>query len=128
MRFGDVNNQERDLVSVLFVELVEGRNLPPEGRSSVTAEYKHDGPALFGKPGEPNALTFVQLEQCEVWSGISGMESARTGVGPQRFEWKKQENHRAGHFGHHAPKRIGSLKHGPPNVRPKREVGDHQTD
>src|SRR6267378_1778010 len=35
MRFGDVDDEELDLVRILLVELVEGGNLPPERRSSV---------------------------------------------------------------------------------------------
>jgi hypothetical protein len=43
MRLGDVNDQECDLIVVFIVELVEGRNLPPEGRSSVASENEYDG-------------------------------------------------------------------------------------
>jgi hypothetical protein len=43
MRFGNVNNQESDTPAILFVELIEGRNLPPERRSSVAAEYQNHG-------------------------------------------------------------------------------------
>ena len=43
MRFEDVNRVERDAVVIPIVELVEGRNLPPEGRSSVAAKDEHDG-------------------------------------------------------------------------------------
>ena len=39
MRFGNVNNQERDAPAILLVKLVEGRNLPPERWSRVAAEY-----------------------------------------------------------------------------------------
>jgi hypothetical protein len=49
MRFGDVDHQERDLLSVLLVELVESGNLPPEGRSSVAAEDEHNRLALRDK-------------------------------------------------------------------------------
>ena len=38
---GDVHHEKRDFVSVLIVEFVEGRNLPPEWRSSVTTK-NHD--------------------------------------------------------------------------------------
>jgi len=41
MRFQDVNRVERDLASILLVEFVEGRNLPPEGRSSIAPEDQH---------------------------------------------------------------------------------------
>lgn len=43
MRFGNVNNQESNTPAILFVELIEGRNLPPERRSSVAAEYQNCG-------------------------------------------------------------------------------------
>jgi hypothetical protein len=43
MRFGNVNNQERDAPAILLVKLVEGRNLPPERWSSVAAEYQNHG-------------------------------------------------------------------------------------
>src|SRR5579872_5445200 len=39
----NVDHQERHSVSILIVELVEGRNLPPKWRSSVTSEHQHDG-------------------------------------------------------------------------------------
>jgi hypothetical protein len=43
MRFGNVNNQEGDTPAIPFVELIEGRNLPPERWSSVAAEYQNHG-------------------------------------------------------------------------------------
>ncbi len=49
MRLGDVDHEERDLTSILLVELVEGRNLPPEGRSSVASKDEHDRLALGRK-------------------------------------------------------------------------------
>ena len=39
--FQDVHGVERDVVAILLVQLVEGGNLPPEGRSGVTAENEH---------------------------------------------------------------------------------------
>ena len=41
VRLGDVHHEKRDFASILIVEFVEGRNLPPEGRSSVAAENHH---------------------------------------------------------------------------------------
>jgi hypothetical protein len=38
MRFTDVHHVKRDLILILFVELVESGNLPPERRSGVAAE------------------------------------------------------------------------------------------
>jgi hypothetical protein len=38
----NINSQECNLFSVLIIELVEGGNLPPERRSSITAEDQHD--------------------------------------------------------------------------------------
>ena len=49
MRLGDVDHQERDLLSVLLVELVESGNLPPEGRSSIAAKDEHHRLALRDK-------------------------------------------------------------------------------
>jgi len=39
MRLGDVHNQEGNPPAILLVKLIQGRNLPPERRSSVAAEY-----------------------------------------------------------------------------------------
>src|ERR1700674_3981843 len=42
MRFQNVDRKECHLVAVLVVKLVEGRNLPPEGRSSIASKYQND--------------------------------------------------------------------------------------
>jgi hypothetical protein len=42
MRFEDVNGIELRLVSELLIQLIESGNLPPERRSSVTAEDEHN--------------------------------------------------------------------------------------
>jgi hypothetical protein len=42
MRFENVDDQKRDPVAVLVIKLVEGGNLPPEGRSGVAAKDQHD--------------------------------------------------------------------------------------
>jgi len=49
VRLGNVYDQERDLLSVLLIELVEGRNLPPKRRSSVASEYQDNRLSLSGK-------------------------------------------------------------------------------
>lgn len=43
MRLEDVDGEEADAIAVVVVELVEGRNLPPVGRSGVAAEDEDDG-------------------------------------------------------------------------------------
>lgn len=48
MRLSNVDHEERDLILILMVELVEGRNLPPERWSGVAAEDEHDWLALCG--------------------------------------------------------------------------------
>jgi hypothetical protein len=40
MRLGDVNNQESNTLAILLVELIQGRNLPPERGSRIAAEYQ----------------------------------------------------------------------------------------
>jgi hypothetical protein len=42
MCFENVDGEEADAIVVVVVELVEGRNLPPVGRSRVTAEDEDD--------------------------------------------------------------------------------------
>jgi hypothetical protein len=41
MSFEYVYDEKSHLAAVLIVELVEGRNLPPEWRSRVAAEYEN---------------------------------------------------------------------------------------
>jgi hypothetical protein len=43
MGFGNIDNEERNAPAILLVELIEGRNLPPERRSRVAAEYQNYG-------------------------------------------------------------------------------------
>ena len=61
MRFADVHNQEGNAVTVLFVELVEGGSLPPEWRSSITAEDQYNGLALV-QFRDADISAFVHLE------------------------------------------------------------------
>jgi hypothetical protein len=48
VRFGDVDHQECDPACELLVELVEGRNLPPEGRSGIASKHQHHRAILRG--------------------------------------------------------------------------------
>ena len=43
MGLEDVDGEKADAIVVVVVELIEGRNLPPVGRSGVTAEDEDDG-------------------------------------------------------------------------------------
>ena len=88
MRFRNVDNQERDLISILLVELVEGGSLPPEGRSGVTSEDEHHWPPLRSKNREPYLRTFVDLHQRKVRGEIANLQAAGTGLRPQSFKWK----------------------------------------
>jgi hypothetical protein len=49
MGFGYINHEERDLISILLIQLVESGNLPPKRRSGIAAKYQHHGPALSGE-------------------------------------------------------------------------------
>jgi len=42
VRLLDVDHVKRHLILVTLIEFVKGGNLPPEGRSRVTAEHEHD--------------------------------------------------------------------------------------
>ena len=61
MCFRDVNNQEGDLLAVLFVKPVEGGNLPSERRSGIASKDQHDRLSLAGKLGQLYLRALVQL-------------------------------------------------------------------
>ena len=85
MRFQNVDHEERDFAVVVVIELVEGGNLPPEGRSSVAAEYQDDR-RVGGEGGELDAISFVEFEEREVGSGIARAKFAGAFVGPESFK------------------------------------------
>jgi hypothetical protein len=60
MSFGNVDDQERNLVPVSIVKLVEGGNLPPEGGSSVAAKDHYDRLALI-QFRQPNGAGFIEF-------------------------------------------------------------------
>jgi hypothetical protein len=91
MRFRDVDHEEGNLASVLLVELVEGRNLPPEGRSGVASKDQHHRPLLGGEGGQLYLCGFVEPPQQEVGCGAAHLQRARPGAHPESFEWKNQE-------------------------------------
>ena len=55
MRLADVDDEERDLVAVAVVELLQLAQLAAEGRSGVRAEDERDRP-LAREVGEPDSL------------------------------------------------------------------------
>jgi hypothetical protein len=127
MRFGNVDDQESDPPAVLFVEFIEGRNLPPKGRSRVAAEYQNHGlPLIYDR--ELNALTLVQLEQRKVRRGIANVKGSGAGVKPCRFKRKNHEGYGAGHSGHDPPESFRRLMHGPPHIAPETAITDYQGD
>jgi hypothetical protein len=111
MRFRNVDNQKRDLISVLPVELVEGGNLPPEGRSGVTSEDENHWPPLRSKNREAYLRTFVELHQRKVRGEIANVQAAGTGLRPQSFKWKDDKCDGSRYSGHEPSKRLGWLAH-----------------
>jgi hypothetical protein len=111
MRLGDVDNQEVDFVPVLFVELIEGGNLPPKGRSSVAAKDKDYGSALCGEVGEPNGVGVAEFRQREIRSRIANTQFSRPRMRPERFEGKRQKRHGSWEFRHETSKGFGRLPH-----------------
>ena len=98
--FLDVYDKERRAVLVLLIELVEGGNLPPEGRSSVTAEDEHDG--LHAAEGRELDTRFLVLGfEREVGRGITDLQMSGARVQPEWSEGKHHER-QAGHGPHDA--------------------------
>ncbi len=110
MRLEDVDGVERDLIFVLIVELVEGRNLPPEGRSGVAAKDEND--RLFAaKRTELHVGRFVERGKSKVGSHFAGLDCACACARPQGFKWQRDEGD-YGRPGHDAPEALGRLVHG----------------
>ena len=125
MRFKNIDNQEGDFAVVVVVELVEGGNLPPEGRSSVAAEDEDDG-RVSRERGELHAIGFVEFEEREVWGAIAGAEFAGALVRPERFEGERQEDGRAGHARHDAREGFRGLAHCPDDIAGVRGVENNE--
>lgn len=62
MRFLDINQVEFYLILVLLIEAVKGGNLPPEGRSGITAEDQHNR-LLSTKRRELDDILILKLLQ-----------------------------------------------------------------
>ena len=129
MGFEDVDGEEADTIVVVVVELVEGRNLPPVGRSGVTAEDEDDR-FLRVERRELHARGFVEGEEIEVGRGIAGLEVACAGAHPHGFKGSGEKDGRNGHVHHDLAEFLGRLLHCPEDVtaedNPDNEEGcDH---
>jgi hypothetical protein len=111
MRFGNVDDQERNFVAVLFIELVEGRNLPPERRSSVAAKYEYHWLLLGRQRRQLYLCAFVELHQGKIRRWIANLQSAGAGPHPQGLEWKHEKRYWAGNSGHYPSEVLGRLPH-----------------
>jgi hypothetical protein len=111
MCLGDIDDEEGGLFSVLLVEFVEGGNLPPERRSSVTAEDKHDRLMLRGQGRELNGCALIELGQRKVGSLVTNLQSAGAGVRPQSFKRKDEEGDGSRHPHHETRKNLGRTQH-----------------
>ena len=77
----DIDDKKIDLIAVLAVELIEGGNLPPKGRSSIAPEDEHHG--LAGETlGKPDAVVAIIGFEVEVRGGGADLEGAGAGDGP----------------------------------------------
>jgi len=126
MSFGDVDNQKPDFSLVLIVKFVEGRNLPPEWRSSVAAKNHHYG-LSFVQLRQPDGSRFVQFCERKVWGGVAHMNCARAGSCPQRFKRDDQEDFPR-HVGHYASKIFRRTVHCPPQESNKPSPEHEQAD
>jgi hypothetical protein len=123
MGLKNVDGEEGHLLAVLIVELVEGRNLPPEGRSSVAAEDEDDG---LVECRELNAVGLIQFEEVEVGGGIAGLEVASAGLHPERLEWGEEKDDRTGHVRHDAGEFLRRLMHRPVHETDEDEPDDQK--
>jgi hypothetical protein len=98
MGLGDIDDQESDFASILLVEFVESGNLPPEGRSGVTAKDQDYRLTLCGQFGKLHGGALVELLEGEIRGGIAYMQLAGTSVQPQGFKWKKKKWDRSRQF------------------------------
>jgi hypothetical protein len=86
--FRDVHDQECHTVLVLVVELVEGGNLPPEGRSGIAAEQQHHW-LLLVQGRELDRAGLVHGSKCEIGRGVADAQTAGPSVGPESFKGKE---------------------------------------
>ena len=109
--FGDVDHDELDLVSIPVVELVQGRNLPPERRSGVAPEYQDDWPVFGSQSRQLNRTALVDRRQRKIGSKIALLQMAGAGARPQGFKREGEKRNRAWNAGHYTSERLGWLPH-----------------
>jgi hypothetical protein len=124
MRLDNVDDQERYLLIVLIVKLVERGNLPPEWRSSVAAENEHHG-LRRRERRKLHASGFVELGQREVWRCIARVQMSSAGVRPHRLK-RYQEVRHIRHVFHDPAESFRRLAHSPPNESDKESVEDYK--
>jgi len=126
VRLKNIERVEADLVAILFVEFIEGRNLPPERRSSIAAKYKHYG--LVAPQGcKLHVLRFVERLHFEIRGLRSRSETSRTCATPHGFEGE-QEVCRHGHALHDLPKLLRRSVHRVIDIGDKRNPEKKQRD
>jgi len=62
------------VIPILLVQLVESGNLPPEGRSGVTAKNQNDWFTLRREGRQLNLPALIEFGQVEIRGGIAGMQ------------------------------------------------------
>ena len=127
MSLENIDDEKCNSIAVLIEKLVEGGNLPPKGRSSVTAEDKHHG-LLRGERGKLHASGLVELHQREVRSGIAGTKFTGAGVRPKSFEGESEEDRRTWHVRHDAGEGLRRLPHCPGGEGGEARVENHEDD
>ena len=125
MRLEDIDGVEGDLIFVLIVELVEGRNLPPEGRSGVAAKDEND--RLFAaERAELHVGRFIECRKREVGRQVAGLNGACACPSPQGLKGQSDESNDR-RPGHDASEALGRLVHGviKENHASQPEAGQH---
>ncbi len=111
VRFGNVDHQKCDPVPELLVEFVEGRNLPPEGRSCIASKHQHHRAILRGQRGQLQPISLVEFGQREIRGRTSHLQCTRSGPHPKRFKGKNEKWNRSRDPGHYASKAFWRLPH-----------------
>src|SRR5580700_12017538 len=105
MCFKDVDRVERNLILILLSQLVQGGNLPPEGRSGIAPEDQNHR-LRSPQRGKLDRRPGFEGADGEIRSRVAWVEVAAAGLVPQGSE--RQEKIRGhGHVSHHAAEFLG---------------------